>query len=323
MKVSWVMGAILVGHVSAAVASSPRGFLGERCFPERPVPCLTPLYEKLKATRDFSALKKEIRERFATGDERVRDATLGWIELKRTELTDAETADFEELYLEAVPNGPGSRGLRNHVATLRLSQLSQSQRAKIYWEAVRNGSVDIGGVDPLVRTVALSRAAGEGLTEFEGTIREYTKEINAGEDNIIDGHLDGRLLWQLKLRAGAEDAKDAEVRAAGRMAEMEDTTFRDLVTKDANFRGVVQVFQEDVCNLETGRARNADACKGMARVYLKQDALQRRLTQRAATATPGSEPKSEQTEPDWLVRLRTATREQVFAARQEEARRSH
>ena len=310
MRISWIAAVVMLGHVSATVASSQAGVLGEQCLPERAVPCLTPLFDKLKATRDFSALKEEIKQRLATGDERVRDATLGWIEMQKAELTDAETADFEELYLEVSPNGPGSRGFRTHVATLRLSQLRQSQRAGIYWEAVRNGKADIGGVDPLVRAVALGMAAREGLIEFTEAITQYADELNRGQQPLLDGTTAGRLLWQMRLYAGAHDAKDATRLQAARLSSMDALEFRSAMTHDADFRGEVTLFLGGF-KPDRGSEPSLEDWKNIASVFLKQDALQRELAGKTSEAAPASGQKKEQAEPDWLVRMRTATQGRV------------
>jgi hypothetical protein len=103
---------------------------------------------------------------------------------------------------------------------------------------------------------------------------------------------------------------------------MDATAFRDSITKDPNFRGEVQGFQVYACNGETGRTQKLEACKDMARVYLKQEALQRKLAQAASKAAPGTEEAKIAAEPDWLVRMRTATQGHVWAVSREDAKQA-
>jgi hypothetical protein len=262
------------------------------------------LNEALRAGRqrgDVSALVGEMERLFRSEDKHMQVAGLAWIGHHERELSPGELIRLAGAYMAARPNDRTSKELDDSVAGWRLEAMPRQARTAIYWRAVREGRVDIGSSAPLVRGSALGRAAREGLVEFEGAIHEYAAELDRAK-LVRGGTVSEQLLWELRLRSGAEDSRSADRRASQRLAEMEPAALADLMTKDDAFRDVVLRLADAHC----GKYFRTESCSDLAHVYSRQEEY---WASNSRTVVEGKTPSSQDDgdQPQWLSVLRRKT----------------
>jgi hypothetical protein len=300
------VGVLLVGLSSYGVAHSPtpvpKQFVEEREFWDK----LEDAYKAGRPTRDFSALKEVLEERFADRRETIRDGTLRWLGKHYNDLTVDELSEFFQIYWRLQPDDSRSDGLRHVLAECRLAHSSRAERASVYWQALRDRKVDIGGPQPLTWMEALGKAAGEGMDEFRAAIEQHAAEVDALPGQKGTKWSDS-LLWELTLRSGAQDEIDAHKLAAQRILGMPTTKVAGLMEDDPAFRGVVENLARVVC--EEGRPIS-EPCRNLASTYLRLEQYSEQK-QGEAQAMQSSAPKAldkhQSGSSDWLAALRRAT----------------
>lgn len=300
------LGFLLVGLSNYVVAQSPtpspKQFVEEREFWDK----LEDAYKAGLPTRDFSALKKLLEERFADPRETIRDGTLRWLGRHYNELTVDELSEFFQIYWRLQPDDSRSEGLRQVLAKCRLERSSRAERARVYWQALRDGNVDIGGPKPLTWMEALGKAAGGGMDEFRAAIEQRAAEVDALHGQKGTKWSDS-LLWELTLRSGAQDEIDADRIAAERIAGMPTSRVAGLMQDDVAFRGVVENLARVVC--EEGKPIS-EPCHNLALTYLKLEQCTEQ-ERREARVQQGSSPKAlddhRAGSSEWLVALRRFT----------------
>lgn len=281
-----------------AVASV--GFGSSPAFLEPPNPRWAPLekaYADAEETRDFALLKEELRKFFTSSDRDTQALGLRWIGHRKDSLTSSEIDDLETFYIRLNPEDTISRGLRVEMAVRHLEESALEHRRATYWKAVRDGSVTLEGVEPISRTSAIARAAFEGIEDFAPLIERYAEEID--RVNPESGYRQSaRLLWYVKLRAGAKDRDDALRLHAQRLAEMEDDVFHDLMEKDLAFRSSTRWALELACS---GTKALSPPCFDFARIAIRQSEF------RKARLRDGSEPDAQLFGGTWLEGLESMT----------------
>jgi hypothetical protein len=312
---SGVLGLSLIGLASFVVAQTPtppKGFLEERAYWDK----LEEVYQAGLRTRDFSALKELLEERFADPRETMRDGTLLWLGKHYNELTCDELSELFQIYWRLQPKDSRSDGLRQVLAKCRLERSSRAERASVYWKAIRDGKVDIGGPSPLTWMEALADAVGDGMDEFRPVIEQHAAELNALPERKGVKRSEA-LLWGLRLRSGAEDAVDARRIAAKRISEMPVAKAAGLMRDDLSFRFEVENLANTVC--EVSRPIS-EPCHDLASTYLKLEQYTQENEQGADTlrnASPEALGNRPGGPPDWLITLRRSTEVATTAIRSE------
>jgi hypothetical protein len=265
--------------------------------------CLDTFLSQGKETRDFTRLTSQLRYMFESDASQVRDRGLGWLGRHRKEFSVAENNQFDALYIEIRPDDVTARSLRNVIAERNLSASPADHRATIYWQAVRTGSLDIGGADPLDRLSALTAAAADGLQEFEASISYYATELDRGRPVNPGVRRSQELLWLVKMRRGAVNRTDGQARHAEALAEMEPSKFAELMDKDGAFRETTGSLLEAACEGPT----ITQTCKSLGRLYLKQEELRKGQRPSARERVEGGVSVVEADysgDPAWLANLR-------------------
>jgi hypothetical protein len=299
------LGFLLVGLASFVVAqppTPPKGFLEKRAYWDK----LEEVYQAGLRTHDFSALKELLEERFADPRETMRDGTLLWLGKHYNELTCDELSELFQIYWRLQPKDSRSDGLRQVLAKCRLERSSRTERASVYWKAIRDGKLDIGGPSPLTWMEALADAVGDGMDEFRPVIEQHAAELDAlpGQKGVKRSEA---LLWSLRLRSGAEDAVDARRIAAKRISEMPVAKVAGLMRDDSAFRSVVLTLAPTVCVV--GKPIS-EPCHDLASTYLKLEQYTQENEQGADTlrnASPEALGNRPGGPPDWLLTLRHVT----------------
>jgi hypothetical protein len=239
---------------------------------------------------------------FASEDGTVRRTAISWIGRHDNEISAGQTIAWFEAFLAAQPDDVMARSLRNAIADRRLASLSREERARLYWMAVREGSVDIGGSDRLLRSVALGRAAVDGLEEFEPAIRAYGGQPDIGSP-FPSSQRSEELIWYVRLRTGARDRRDAERLHAERLAQMDPEELADRMTKDLDFQHATMGLMTSVCE----KYKIRPPCVDLARAVLLQNDLANRRGQ--VHRELGSVEQGKQTTawPSWLEKLHAGT----------------
>ncbi len=203
---------------------------------------------------------RALSEAFSCNEKRI---ALTWMGRNALAFSDLEVEEIYERFLAVDPDGPDSDGIREQLGLSRLRRLPREERALVYWEALKNGSATLTTGTRLTGTIALMRAAGEGLEEFYDELKRRAATLD--EVVIRRGVKTSDLyLWSLRLGSGARDENDAQLRRTKRLLEMRQGAVAEDLRADSAFRTMVLMLAQGACS-EPGLARVPEACRNMAR----------------------------------------------------------
>lgn len=254
-------------------------------------------FQAAKEGRDFSRVKQELRKFFSSESQDTKALGLRWLGYHRAEITSEELDDFSKLFLDLNSRSSLSEGVRVEMANRHLANAPAEERRAMYLTAVRTGSVKLEGVEKMPRFVALGRAAADGLEEFRPFVEQYREEINTAYPADPYRRSD-KLIWMLKLRAGAKDRADAVRLHATRLAEIEDERLARLMDDDPAFREATMNLLQSACEKQL-----SEPCLNMGRIALRQG----KLREQRVKADPRKQEAIGHDSTDWLEGLRGLT----------------
>jgi len=236
---------------------------GRAEMPKPPAVHVESLDQALRAwekTGSLLPLQSELQRRFASDNEDVRETALLWLGEHRSRFSEAEEVALSSIYVEQHPDDAVSMELKSRVALLRLQSSSRQDRAAFYRRAVREGHATAADGAEMDRVAALVCAAADGIQEFEGAIQEHASEID-GRVAPSNGSLSAEALWNVRLRAGARDRREAERTHVRNLRGMTAERFFSLMERDSSFRRATESLGNMVCHEERD-----EACEGLGAV---------------------------------------------------------
>jgi hypothetical protein len=250
-------------------------------------------FEQAKAVgREFALVERELTRMLMSSNDDDRRVALGWV----TRIDDRFTVDEQYRlisYCKAILPLDYPADLVEPLVRLRWKQSTQDERRKIYWDAVKSGKARIWEGRELDRSTALVMAAGEGLEEFADAIKQY-EQGTGGKRTMSDIRTADKLLWYLRLRAGARDTKDADRLQGQRLTEMGDGEFARLMKEDSTFAQVTLTFAGSVCEQPA-----SEACRSVGAVALRQETLWHEANKNDAGRI-SAVPLQASKKPEWL-----------------------
>lgn len=215
-----------------------------------------------------------------------------WIDL--TELADTleeygRLNEFDNRILDALDSA-------------ELRKAPRSERAAIYAKAIQEGQAVLKrGARTLLRQSALMAAAWDGLEELRPLIEAHLDEAPLSQRAAI--------LPTLELRAGGDDANDAAIRAARRLAAMPD---HELWTRmdDAGFREAALAVVRYVCEANPFTGAVDPQCTTLQAVAERQGRLFKQKVADsgggACALSPLNAPRGATMAPTWLAHFTSA-----------------
>lgn len=299
MRVARILGLFLASQMFLSVPARAE---------DTPVPALEKALAEPAQGSARRALVRELKGAFELRDRGMRTAALGWMQTHRGSLADGEYRECVEYYVKVNPDDPWAWGLKDMLADDRLKAMPRSERVRIYMAAVRNGEVGIGRSYSLKMPEALGAAAWQGLEEFLPEIESRKAEL--GEAPEAPGvSLADMLLWELRLRAGAETETEANAAHVKSLEEMGADRFARLMAEDPAFRALNAGFARTSC---AGPLKTSERCRAFGRLYVRQRSLMRK----EALAS-----RKDLVEPRWLQEWEAWTERARLEARLEELAR--
>jgi hypothetical protein len=253
----------------------------------------------------MAGVMQELRRVFSGNNREAKLAALKWIATQWDKgAVPSQVADeMTMLFVELNPKDTDAMGVREAIARRHLAAAPREERAAKYWQAVREGKVIIEGVAEIVRIQAILLAAGDGLEELVPAIDQY-----AGEIDMLMPHADYResalVRWTIELRRGAKDRRDAARVHVGRLGEMDDQRFWELMQGD-------RAFNEATLAVLAAACENAISapCQELAKIDERQHVLwekkRKENPQTAESTSPAPDPEVEG--PHWLQSFRIRT----------------
>lgn len=221
-----------------------------------------------------------------------------WIDL-------TEFADLLEQYskLDSYPDRP-----LDALDMAELRKAPRSERAGTYTRSIQEGQVVLrrSGVK-LLRQSALMAAAWDGLEELRPLIEAYLNEAPRSQR--------ATLLPTLELRAGGDDANDAAIRGAKRLAAMPD---QELWTRmdDAGFREAALAVVRYVCEANPFTGAVEPQCTTLQAVAERQGRLFKQKVAEsgggACALSPLNAPRGATVAPAWLAHFTSAANPGVY-----------
>lgn len=289
---SWVaLASFLAAGVMQADGPAPENYFDSRWAE------VEKAFQASKESREFSRAKEELRKFFSSEGQDLKDLGLRWVYFHKADLNDRELEGLEDLFIELNPANSLSYGVRSTRAWRHFDNAPMEQKAVLYRRAVSNEKAVIEGVVEMPRQAALGLAALDGLEEFRPFIEQYREEIDRAYP-ADPYRRSEKLLWILKLRAGARDRADAVRLHAARLVEMEDERLARLMDGDPAFREATMNVLQSACE-----KRLAEPCLDMGRVALRQS----KLREQQVKAGPRKQVAIPENGSDWLEGLRGLT----------------
>ena len=179
---------------------------------------------------------------------------------------------------------------------------SRQDRIEVCRRAIVEGATTLRRGDTILRNVAMSIAADEGLEELTPLIEEYYDQL---PPVVKTRNPRAKLLESMELRAGASDREDAIERACGRLAAMSDSQFKQKMDADVQLQNVVLELVQEACKVDPFVPHQNPGCALLTEIMRRQQIeaqKQRENSTAQSTSAAGSGPKDGA---DWLFRLGT------------------
>lgn len=186
-----------------------------------------------------------------------------------------------------------------------LKRAPRSERLHAHREAMVSGSVKLTRGTTWPRRSATHAAALEGLAELEPLIEKYAREDTEASAMGVTPEMLGETV---RMRAGAADEADAELRAAKVVGGLTPVQFGSKMEKGSGFRQAVLELCQMTCDREPG----GEPCKSLRAVWRQQTAVKEETAKarrpeagRAETTTP-----REKGDRPWIDVMGTSVRRQ-------------